>query len=313
MYSVVDENVIKLHTHTDGRVWFAVGMGPATNSDQLLDSFLLSPVINGMGLQVRVLGLPQNAELISALYLRHYKNEINRVEVAGPNVLHTAEEIDDPQIVLRRMRSVDVAPAAGGWHKLSVHDYPTYAMLGRMQRTNFVFDDAAKAYFRMHPVHKALVFIPTLDVEVAAQLLATIVDPRWYVDRKAPDRAAKLELFLGLTPQVQDRVSTPTRLLHKGRELRCANVLRAWKTVDPDEIDLQDPANFLYRIHKAVKGGTKGDLRASQAFVRYLRYNWLDGLENRRGAKDGLFAPNLFFKTPAERAAYAEHMSKKQQ
>jgi len=106
-------------------------------------------------------------------------------------------------------------------------------------------------------------------------------------------------------------VSTPKRLLHKGRELRCANVLRTWKTVEPDAIDLQDPANFLYRIYKAAKGGPKGDLRASQAFVRYLRYNWLDGIENRRGTKDGLFAPNLFFKTPAERAAYAEHMSKK--
>jgi hypothetical protein len=180
-----------------------------------------------------------------------------------------------------------------------------------MQRTNFVFDDAAQAYFRMHPAHKALTFIPTLDAEVAAQLLATIVDPRWYVDRKSPDRAAKLELFLGLTPQVQTSVSTPKRLLHKGRELRCANVLRAWKTAEPDAIDLHDPANFLYRIHKAAKGGAKGDLRASQAFVRYLRYNWLDGIENRRGTKDGLFAPNLFFKTPAERAAYAEHMSKK--
>lgn len=311
MYSVTDETVIKLHTHTDGRVWFSAGLGPATNSEQLLDSFLLSPVLNGIGVQVRVLGLPQNAELISALYLRRHKNEINRVEIAGPNVLHTAEDIDDPQIVLRRMRSVDVAPAAGGWHTLSVHDYPTYAILGRMRRTNFVFDDAAQAYFRMHPAHKALTFIPTLAAEVAAQLLATIVDPRWYVDRKSPDRAAKLELFLGLTPQVQTSVSTPKRLLHKGRELRCANVLRAWKTTEPDAIDLHNPANFLYRIHKAAKGGAKGDLRASQAFVRYLRYNWLDGIENRRGTKDGLFAPNLFFKTPAERAAYAEHMSKK--
>lgn len=312
MYNVLDENVIKLHTHTDGRVWFSVGMGPATNSEQLLDSFLLSSVLNGMGVQVRVLGLPQNAELISALYLRRHKNEINRVEVAGPNVLHTPDDIEDPQIVLRRMRSVDVSSAAGGWHALSVHDYPTYAILGRMRRTNFVFDDAAQAYFRMHPAHKALTLIPTLSDEATAQLLATIVDPRWYVDRKAPDRAAKLELFLGLTPQVQAHVSTPKRLLHKSRELRCANVLRAWKTVDAADVDLQQPANFLYRIYKAAGGGSKGDLRASQAFVRYLRYNWLDGLETRRGTKDGLFAPNMFFKTPAERAAYVEHMSKKQ-
>lgn len=312
MYNVLDENVIKLHTHTDGRIWFAVGIGPATNSEQLLDSFLLSSVLNGLGIQVRVLGLPQNAELISALYLRHYKREIHQVEIAGPNVLHTANDINDPQIVLRRMRSVDVAPAAGGWHTLSIHDYPTYAIIGRMRRNNFVFDEAAQAYFRMHPAHKALTFIPTLAHEITAQLLATIVDPRWYVDRRAPDRAAKLELFLGLTPQVQSSVSTPKRLLRKSRELRCSNVLAAWKTLDVADVDLNKPDNFLYRICKAAGGSAKGDLRASQAFVRYLRYNWLDGLEARRGKKDGLFAPNLFFKTHEERAAYAEHMSKKQ-
>lgn len=313
MYSVLDENVIKLHTHTDGRVWFSVGIGPATNSEQMLDSFLLAPVLNGIGVQVRVLGLPQNAELISALYLRRHKNEINRVEVAGPNVLHTPDDIKDPHVVLQRMRSVDVPAAAGGWHSISVHDYPTYAIIARTRRTNFVFDDASQAYWRMHPAYKALTFIPTLNNEVAAQLLATIVDPRWYVDRKSPDRAAKLELFLGLTPQVQSCVSVPQRLLHKSRELRCANVLRAWKTVSPEEVDLKQPANFLYRIYKATGAGIKGDLRASQAFARYLRYNWLDTLETRRGTKDGLFAPDLFFKTPAERAAYEEHMSKKPQ
>ncbi|NBT75173.1 hypothetical protein EBZ80_15230 [bacterium] len=312
MYSVLDENVIKLHTHSDGRIWYSSGLGPATNSEQLLDSFLLSPVLNGLGVQVRILGLPQNAELISAMYLRRYKNEIRVVEVAGPNVLHTPDDINDPQIVLRRMRSVDIASAAGGWHAVSVHDYPTYAMLARMLRTNFVFDDAAQAYLKMHPAYKALLFIPTLSDEVAAQLLTTIVDPRWYVDRRAPDRAAKLELYLGLTPQVQARVSSP-KLLTRGRELRCATVLRAWKTVPPEAVDLTLPANFLYRIHKAAGGDAKGDLRASQAFVRYLRYNWLAGLESRKGTKDGLFAPNLFFKTPAERAAYAEHMSKKAQ
>jgi hypothetical protein len=311
MYSVLDENVIKLHTHADGRVWFAGGIGPTTNSEQLLDAFLLSPVLNGIGVQVRVLGLPQNAELISALYLRRYKNEINRVEVAGPNTLHTPEDIEDPHVVIQRMRSVDVPAAAGGWHTLSVHDYPTYAMIARSRRANFAFDDAAQTYLRMHPAYKALTFIPTLNEEVVAQLLSTIVDPRWYVDRKAPDRAAKLELFLGLTPQVQECVSAARRLLYKNRELRCAIVLRAWKTVSVEEVDLKQPANFLYRIYNATGAGSKGDLRASQAFARYLRHNWLDALDGRRGTKDGLFAPDLFFKTPAEREAYAEHMSKK--
>jgi hypothetical protein len=312
MFSTPDETIIKLYTAEDGRVWYASGLGPPVNSEQLTDSFLQSPVLSGLGLVIRVLGIKQNAELISALYLRRHKNEVRAVEIAGPNILHAYEELKDPRIVLQRMRSVDISSAAGGWHALSTHDYPTYAMLSRTVRANLDFDDTAKAYFQIHPAYRALTFITTLNQEVAAQLLTTIIDPRWYVDRRAPDRAAKLELYLGLTPQIQRRVSASNCLLTRGRELRCATVLSSWKTVAPEQVDKTDPANFLYRIHAAAGGGDKGDLRASQAFIRYLRYNWLSGLESRKGTKDGLFAPNLFFKTPAERAAYLEHMSKKQ-
>jgi len=84
--------------------------------------------------------------------------------------------------------------------------------------------------------------------------------------------------------------------------------LDAWKTKPYEEIDIQNPANFLYRIWHANGGGPKGDLRASQAFLRYVNDNWLAGLEKRTGAKDGLFAPDLFFKTKEQQAAYAEHM-----
>ena len=132
--------------------------------------------------------------------------------------------------------------------------------------------------------------------------------PRWFVDLRMPDRTSKLELFLGLTPKTQARVSDASLKLTKARELRCANVLASWKGEQPANVDLSLPANFLYRVHAAAGGGVRGDLRASQTFVRYLRHNWLAGLEHRSGVKDGLFAPDLFFKSPVEIAAYVEHM-----
>jgi hypothetical protein len=42
--------------------------------------------------------------------------------------------------------------------------------------------------------------------------------------------------------------------------------------------------------------------------LRYLNDNWLSALEIRKGVKDGLFAPNLYFKSPAEIESYAYHM-----
>jgi hypothetical protein len=310
MYGPQDETIIKLHTADDGNVWYARGINTSKNSEQIVDSFLLSSVVSGMGLTFRILGVRQNAELICALYHRRYKGEVRSVEIAGPNILDNQHELSDPGTVLMRMRSAMVSPACGGWHALTMHDYPTYAMLARLTRNNFVFDDTASSYLYMHPAYKALTFIPTLAKSEVAKLLVTTVDPRWYIDRRRPERIKKLELFLGLTPAIQERVSNPKRLLSKSRELRCSTVLRSWKSQEPEAVDFKLPENFLYRIWHAAGGGYYGDLRASQAFLRYLNDNWLAVLENRKGVKDGLFAPNLYFKTPAEIEAYEYHMKK---
>lgn len=305
-----DETIIKLHTADDGKVWYARGINACKNSDQIVDSFLLSPVVSGMGLTFRILGVPQNAELICALYLRRYKGEVRSVEIAGPNILDHQTELRDPATVLLRMRTNASSPACGGWHSLTLHDYPTYAMLARMSRNNFVFDDTATAYLHMHPAFRALSFIPTLVESEVSKLLVTTIDPRWYIDRRRPERIKKLELFLGLTPAVQEKVSNPKKLLSKTRELRCASVLNSWKSKTFEEVDVKKPENFLYRIWQAAGGGAHGDLRASQAFLRYLNDNWLAVLENRKGVRDGLFAPNLYFKTPAEIESYEYHMKK---
>lgn len=304
-----DETSIKLHTAKDGKVWYATGINTAQNSEQILDSFLLSNVINGMGLRVRVLGVPQNAELIISLYLRRRKSEVVSIEVAGPNICESPDELADPETVLYRMRSTALASACGGWHQVSEADYLTYALIGRLNRMNGAFDSVAATYLQAHPVFHALTLIPTLSRSHVAQVIQMIVDPRWYVDRRAPERQGKLELYMGLMPSVQKKVSDATELLIKARELRCATVLEAWKTHHPGAVDLADPRNFLYRIYKASGEGAKGDLRASQAFLRYLRYNWLDATCRRKGAKDGLFAPELFFKTPGERETYERHMN----
>lgn len=303
-----EETTLKIHTGPDNTVWYVKNIGPPTNSGKIADEFLRSSVLSGFGGHVRLIGVPANAELISALYLRRYKGELACVEVAGPNILNNLADVKDPQVTLLQMRATDLAPACGGWHAVSMNDYPTYAMLARLTRLNFAFDAAAQAYLRIHPAYKSAKFIPGVDEESLSRLLTTIIDPRWYVDRRLPERAAKLELFLGLTPQIQARASAPKCVLKRTREFRCATVLGTWKTRQPENVDITKPANFLYRIYNIAGGGSRGDLRASQAFVRYLRHNWLAVLETRKGVKDGLFAPNLFFKNTAEIAAYEEHM-----
>lgn len=310
MSHILDETTTKLHTDNAGNIWYSRGIAPPQNSEQTLAEFLLSPVVSGMGLQFRLFGTIENAELISSLYLRKNRGEVRCVEVAAPHFL-TPVERAAPVAALLKMRSISVPATAGGWHAISFSDYSTYALAARMYRNRFVFDDMAGNYLKIHPAYKALTFIPNFDPAAAAQLFVTITDPRWFVDARAPTRNLKIALYLGLTPTIQKRVSDPDSIITTRRELRCASVLGCWKTVDAGTVDMAAPENFLYRIWRFNGSGYKGDLRASQAFITYMQQNWLSAIERRTGAKDGLFAPDLFFKAPEEVAAYTEHMQPK--
>jgi hypothetical protein len=304
-----DESAIKLHVDDAGFVWHVSGIDKPQNSGKLVDTFLYSSPVLRVSSNVRVLGLSQNAELITNMYLRKRQRELGSILVAGPNICESGLELRDPYIVLMRMRESFLTSACGGWHTMTDADYATYALVAKARQTAHWFDTPARAFYTAHPAFPALQFIPNISNQDAATLLATIVDPRWYVDRRIPDRASKLELYLGLTPKIQRRISNDKKLICRGRDLRCAIVLNCWKTQHPGAVDYNLPQNFIWRVWKAAGGGAKGDLRASQAFVRYLRLNWLDALILRAGPRDRIFSSNNFFKTSEERDAYSTHMS----
>lgn len=305
---LTDETSFKIHTDTDGIVWYASGINPAENAHQKAEAFLDSSIISRINLNVRLLGIPQNAELIVNLYGRKRKRELGTIYLAGPNVCESMLELADPVITFRRMRDVFTPASCGGWHEMSDADFALYSLILRMQKSNDWFDLLGQALYEMHPVRKSLNVIGGLSHKNTASLMALIVDPRWYVDRRRPDNPCKLPFYLGLTPKTQRRVSDTKKLVHKGRDLRCATVMSCWKTQDPATVDFNAPENFLWRIWRAAGGDAKGDLRASQAFIGYLRAQWLDALVRRAGARDALFLPNTFFKTQEEKQAYLKQI-----
>lgn len=304
-----DESAIKLHVDAAGIVWHVTGIDAPQNSGKSVDTFLYSSPLLRFSSNVRVLGLAQNAELITSLYLRKRQRELGSILIAGPNVCESNLELQDPYIALMRMRESFLTPACGGWHVMTEADYATYALISKTRQSAEWFDTPARAFYTAHPAHTALQFIPDLSQRDAAVLLTMIIDPRWYVDRRIPDRKSKLLLYLGLTPKIQRRVSDGSTLIRGGRDLRCATVLNCWKTKHSGTIDYALPQNFIWRIWQKAGGGAKGDLRASQAFIHYLKMNWLDALVQRPGARDYMFSANNFFKTEEERDAYLKHMS----
>lgn len=305
-----DASCLKLHIPSSGVVWYADGLNPAECSNMRADEFLNSHIVSAINLSVRVLGVPQNAELITALYSRKKHKKLGAIHLAGPNVCESLLELDDAPLTFRRMRDSAMAGSCGGWHVMTDNDASVYHLLLRQQQHADWFDVVGRLYYEMHPVYKAVNFIPHINHNNVAELMTTIIDPRWYVDRRRPENPTKLKLFLGLTPKTQRRVSDAAKIVYRGRDLRCAKVLNCWKTVSPDSgVDFETPANFLWRIYRANGGGAKGDLRASQAFVGYLRAHWLEGIAAHGGKRPELFLPDKFFKTAEERQAYYDKMA----
>lgn len=306
---LTDELSFKIHTAADGVVWYASGINPAENSGQHISAFLNSPIISRVNLNVRLLGIPQNAELIVNLYNRKRKRELGTICVAGPNVCESMLELADPVLTFRRMRSTSFAVSCGGWHELTDAEFLIYSLIERRLKNNDWFDLFGRSLYETHPLYRALSFISNLSHKDTAELLTIIVDPRWYVDRRRPVNPCKLFLYLGLTPKTQKQVSDPeSRKLRNGREYRCLAVLRCWKTSDPADVDFEAPSSFLWRIWRSAGGGPRGDLRASQAFIGYLQANWLDVFVRRRGLREDMFLPTAFFKTPSEQQSYFSHI-----
>lgn len=304
-----DASFLKIHAAPDGIVWYANGISPAECSNQNVEDFLDSHIVNQINLNVRLIGATRNAALIAALYSRKKHRKLATIHVAGPNICESPPELDDPALTFRRMRESFVAPSCGGWHEMADIDAAIYALIVRMQKEADWFDIAGRAYYEFHPAYKALKCIKTISHKSTAQLMTTIIDPRWYVDRRYPEKRTKLQLVLGLTPKIQKRVSDRTRVIGGGRDLKCAAVLNCWKTVPATTVDFSDPGNFLWRIWRAAGGDFRGDLRASQAFIGYLQLHWLQALAAARGAPSELFLPEKFFKTADEKQAYFDKMA----
>ena len=331
-----DRASLKLHIE-HGMIWYLVGDGLPRASYKTVETFLDSDVLAAAE-SVRVVGSADNALLILALAARQKAGQLAAVEVVTPLVCATAAERADPAMVLYRMRQFVRAPSLGGYHQVTDTDIAMYQLVVSMQQEGWT-PETQKALMA-HPVWYPLRFIPALNPQQCALLLAEIVDPRWYIDVYCPDRGAKLEAYLGLDPKTQAGV-TIRRAKKTRRHKICSTVLACWKRphlydnvvdrfelagprpfANSNEAGLR-PGDFPWRVWGYVRGvgpgsrqpgrgGVLADLRASQRFVAFLRLVWLqemyrDAVLPEQGAP--LFRPDQFFSLYVEEAqAFTRYM-----
>lgn len=281
---------VQLHFDaTTSTVWMKRADSKAVPVSRNLLSFVRH-VVEEVG-EVRLLGAKSNAELICRLYQSTVdRGTDTRLLIGSPSICQPSRS-DDPEHVFEQMPTLDTRRASvGGWHEVTPADYASYrlAWIGQGRST---LTREADTIVRNHPAWPALSFIPTLDMAQAANLLATILDPRWYVSQERPDRHSKIRAYMGL-------VSQNARFACKECSSPGANygrfqlLLRAWRGNSGLKPEEDDPRDFLRRCAVRQSDEAKGILKASSLFLNFVRSVWLDVINT---SNQELFVPEYFF------------------
>lgn len=339
----IDVKELRLQTDPTGEIWAITWLKPtphriASNVQELVESDVFQESTS-----VAIIAFQINVVLITEIYLQRHGDPDYSIWVASPVlVTKIKHERVDPSAVLEASCKIDphLSPSLGGWHQFGREDYPAYALAEMVARDTSVSDLAIKL-LKAHPVWPALSFISGLNLKMCCRLVSTILDPRWYVDCKQPARTARLESYLGLSPRTQRAVLHTLNGINMADENstnkldtalsgmteydarmveRCTTVQYCWWR-DPDTLTepasssntgtsmLEAPGGFLWRVWLSHGHSSRGYLRTSQQFIRFLRDSWLDALYAKT-VGDGLFVPSYFFKHNYEHLAFVQHMER---
>jgi len=346
--TTTDTLALRMHVAND-HVWYVDHDGYAQPTKMAIHDFFEGPIFCAATC-VHVVGTHSNARLITKLYELKRDGQLQSVKVVTPLVCKTVKERQRPEALLLYMPICHLAPSQGGLHEVVAADYHAYALAAEVQQCRHARPDSklsprAQQLLRAHPVWHHLSFIKGINPTMVAGLLAQILDPRWYIDGCAPDRSCKLEAAMGLNPKTQAGV-TVANFPQWRHHRRCKLVLHSWKDLKqqsavrklfeittPIPVEGSDrtgvaPCDFAWRIWGMRMGyglaephvrpdPVIADLRASQRFIRFLRYTWLGELYAASQAtpeqQAPLFRPADFFKHPSEIAAYELHQLMRKQ
>lgn len=296
-----EEQIIKLYRTPTGQIWFA--NGKETPRVGGTSTKFLEHVIGSEQLHFRVLGLHQNAPLITTIYDNYVRAGLATLEVASPMVCENRREREDPEITLYRMRQCLVPASMGGWHTFCDKDYPSYALAGQVA-ANATAGEFMRT-LEQHPVWHDIKFLWRPSIVGVGAVIASILDPRWFVDYQHPERLTRLITYMGLTPGTLERVMRNPDP-GEGREQRAHFVLGAWSSGVhlADRLpEWDEPGAFIWRRCRAAK--KHGWLRGCQAFLVYLIRTWQQQILPRPSGCD-FFAPEWLLKGD-EVAAYKAH------
>ncbi len=283
--------VVKIHADTAGKVWWADGDGVPRPFGGDAGEFLERQPLRPDSV-VRLSGAATNCELILGLVMKRVAGLIEDVQVCSPLAVSSRKRRGQPEAAFSDMRNWKMRGSCGGWRSVGPEDVVAYELVREMS--------GGRSWSPRLKEHQARFAIESARLRYgpACQLLAELVDPRFYIDPKEPDRCGKLERFLGLEPEYA--ASEGDSVYRKRYEL----VTSCWKGHRPTSAEASvRPHLFLWDTYYREGSNWTSELKAGKRLIRYLRHVWLDEIYRGRTAEP-LFVPEYFFGVDESRVAW---------
>ncbi len=298
-----DATALKLHFEKD-KIWYFQGQGCLKQTMQTPIEFFDSKLVRTSP-TVRLIGSRINAGHIVELYKLQEAGNMRCVQICSP-ICVAAKYRKSPDHVILGLRTFDTkASSVGGFHTLTPDDFHQYKLIREVFAMRALDEKTCRNLLQYHPAYLGASFISHLDLIHLCQLLAIIIDPRWYIDETKPDKSSKLESYLGLIPKTMKGLCGDGPEF--GSSTKCRIVLNTWFTDKFKLTNIEEPQNFLKRIYKHYGEGSVASLRASQYFISFLRLSWLQQMHCINDGRESLFVPQYFFKNSDEANAYKSH------
>jgi hypothetical protein len=151
----------------------------------------------------RVVGLPINYGLITELHALLIRRKAKaQIWIGSPEVCFRKN--CQPAPLLSCLSVLEVHDNLHHrWHPLSSETYNNFLLLRALHDEGF--SDLTGAIYNSHCLRPFCQFVGLTDSKLAANIIASIGDPRWYLNPKRPYRMTRLESYFGLLrPQLSD-------------------------------------------------------------------------------------------------------------
>lgn len=276
-----------LHTAQDGQIW-------SVNSDgnPQIYPHLGNPAMVRAGTYL-ALGCPENYRLITQLYSTLNQKDDAYCFLVGSPAACKGHNQNVAQ-VLSRLSSLSVQGSlVNCWHRADGKIFNTLLLLQYFHLEGV--NDLVRNVFDHNCLQRSFDFMGLDSLELAVQLMAEIVDPRWFLNPKRPHSLSRIESYFGLKPAQFRKACGPALIPATANHRRALLLLDIVKELPKDR--------FVETETRQIENENVRKVAMCRRVLGFIVRSWLTELQ-----LPGYFDPGKFFKQAGNLADYQRQL-----